>query len=486
MNDNKKKKPSPEVTGKIPPQAIELEIAVLGAIMLESDVYFEVADIFLPEIFYKDSHALIAQAIVSLKNKSNPVDIQTVVEELKRMGKLESVGGAYEVVVLTNGVVSSAHVPFHLRLLMQYAIKREVIKAGTIMINEGYDDSTDVFDVIDNVGRSVSTLTNKIITGKIDSMATLYNKAIAYNSILISKKGLAGVPSGYQRMDRLTGGWQKSDLIIVAARPAMGKTALVLSYARNAAVMYNIPVAVFSLEMSSLQLTARLQSQETGMKLEKFLREGLNEIEEQDTMNTCEKLINSPLFIDDTPGISVFELRNKARKLKREKNIQLICIDYLQLMNGGGKFVNKESEISFISQSLKSLAKELDIPIIALSQLSRAVETRGGDKIPMLSDLRDSGSLEQDADMVIFIHRPEYYGIMEDGNGVSTAGKAQAIIAKHRNGSTENVKMGWEGMCTRFFDVGESFSSFINQPKIKAAPDPNKFIEPEQSEIVHT
>lgn len=438
--------------GKMPPQAVELEVAVLGAVMLEKEAYYNVVEYFKPEIFYKENHSTIAEAIISVANRSEPVDILTVTQELIKMGKLQEVGGAYYVTSLANGVSSSASIDFHMKLLVQFAIKREVIVTGSNMIKEAYDETTDVFDVIDLAERKVTALTNQIITSKIESVATLYNKSIKHNELLRTKKGLAGVPSGFEKMDRITGGWQKTDLIIVAARPGMGKTALLLGYARNAAVRYKMPIAIFSLEMSSLQLMARLQSQETGTPLENYLRIGLNDLEAQMDMEGCTHLINSDLYIDDTPAITVFELKNKARKLKRDKNIQAIFIDYLQLVKGGGKFQNKEAEVSFVSNSLKALAKELDIPVIALAQLSRSVESRGGDKIPTLADLRDSGAIEQDADMIQFIYRPEYYNIFQDEAGNDTKGKAMIIIAKHRNGSVDQVKLGWVGSCTKFTD----------------------------------
>lgn len=466
--------------GKMPPQSVELEEAILGAVMLEQEAFMEIQEYFKPVIFYKEAHERIANAILTLKGKSEPADILTVTQELKRTGELELVGGAYYITQLTNRVASSANIQFHMRLLVEFYVKREVICGGTQMIKRAYEESSDIFNVIDEAGKTIMALTDKIIVGKINSIRTLYNKFLDRNHKIITNKGMGGVPSGFQIMDRITGGWQNSDLIIIAARPAMGKTSLALNYARNAAVMFKKPTLFFSLEMSNMQLTARLVSNETGEDLSKFMRDGIpNDMEIQINMQQCGDLINAPLFIDDTPGLSVFELKAKARKKMRDNGIELIVVDYLQLMHGSGTYRNREEEVSDISRSLKAFAKELDIPIIALSQLSREVEKRGGDPIPKLSDLRESGSIEQDADMVIFVHRPEYYGITVDGNGQNTAGKAEAIIAKNRNGPVDKVKMGWEGKCTRFIDVGESFAAYeLNTPKSKYIANPNKFIEP--------
>ena len=458
--------------GLIPPQAPEIEQAVLCAILLDKEAIESVEEFFHAEMFYVDSHKTIAESIINIRNRSEHVDSLTLIQELKRTNKLDLVGGAYFVSLLSSKISSSAHVVTHCRLLMELFMKRSVIAAGHTMSMEAYKEETDVFDIIDVAERSVTSLTAKLFSEKIDAVSTLFNKAMKHNELLMSRKGVAGIPSGFRQLDSITGGWQNSDFIIIAARPGMGKTALVLSYARNAAAMFNEPVAIFSLEMSSMQLMSRLQSQESGIPLEYYTRKGLNAEELKINMNACTKLVNSPIYIDETPAISVFQLRNKARKLKREKGIKAIFIDYLQLMSGGGKFTNRESEVSHISRSLKSLAKELNIPIIALSQLSRQVEQRGGEKIPTLSDLRDSGAIEQDADMIQFIYRPEYYGIMEDNSGNSTQGKAAIIIAKHRNGSTDTVQLGWIGSQTKFHDL----ESEIYSPTIKVAPHPDNFL----------
>ncbi|MBN8697051.1 MAG: replicative DNA helicase [Bacteroidetes bacterium] len=441
--------------GKMPPQAVELEEAVLGALMLEKDALTNVIDILKAESFYKDANSRIFGAIERLFTRSEPVDILTVTQELKKTGELEMVGGAYYITQLTNRVASAANAEFHARIVAQKYIQRELIRTSTETIKDAYEESSDVFDLLDKAEKSLFSIVEGNIKKNYDKMSTLIRKAIEQIEVAKNKKdGLSGIPSGLTALDRLTSGWQKSDLVILAARPAMGKTALVLSVARNAAVDFNKPVAVFSLEMSSLQLVTRLISSESELSGEKLKKGSLADHEFEQLNAKIQKLAEAPLFIDDTPGLSVFELRAKARRLKEQHNIELIIIDYLQLMTAGGEGRgNREQEISTISRSLKGLAKELNVPVIALSQLSRAVETRGGDKKPQLSDLRESGAIEQDADMVMFIHRPEYYGITEDENGAPTIGVGELIVAKHRNGPVDSVKVRYIGQYTKFADL---------------------------------
>jgi len=441
--------------GKMPPQAVELEEAVLGALMLEKDALTNVIDILKPQSFYKDANARIFQAIEQLFTRSEPVDILTVTQELKKTGELDLVGGAYYITQLTNRVASAANAEFHARIVAQKFIQRELIRISTKTINDAYEDGSDVFDLLDNAEKNLFSIVEGNIKKNYDKMSTLIRKAIDQIEITKNNKGnFSGVPSGLTALDRLTSGWQKSDLVIIAARPAMGKTALVLSMARNAAVDFNKPVAIFSLEMSSLQLVTRLIASESELSSEKLKKGNLEDYEFQQLNDKIRKLSDAPLFIDDTPGLSVFELRAKARRLKEQHGIELLIVDYLQLMTAGGEGKgNREQEIATISRSLKGLAKELEIPVIALSQLSRAVETRGGDKRPQLSDLRESGAIEQDADMVMFIHRPEYYNITEDENGSSTLGMAELIIAKHRNGPVDSAKTRYIGQFTKFADL---------------------------------
>ncbi len=441
--------------GKMPPQAVELEEAVLGALMLEKDALTNVIDILKPQSFYKDSNSRIFHAIEQLFTRSEPVDILTVTQELKKTGELDLVGGAYYITQLTNRVASAANAEFHARIVAQKFIQRELIRISTKTINDAYEDGSDVFDLLDNAEKNLFSIVEGNIKKNYDKMSTLIRKAIDQIEITKNNKGnFSGVASGLTSLDRLTSGWQKSDLVIIAARPAMGKTALVLTMARNAAVDFNKAVAIFSLEMSSLQLVTRLIASESELSSDKLKKGNLEDYEFQQLNDKIKKLAEAPLFIDDTPGLSVFELRAKARRLKEQYNIELIIVDYLQLMTAGGEGKgNREQEIATISRSLKGLAKELEIPVIALSQLSRAVETRGGDKRPQLSDLRESGAIEQDADMVMFIHRPEYYNITEDENGASTIGMAELIIAKHRNGPVDSAKTRYIGQFTKFTDL---------------------------------
>lgn len=441
--------------GKMPPQAVDLEEAVLGAIMLEKDALTNVIDILKPEAFYKDSHSRIFAAIFRLFSRSEPVDILTVTQELKKTGELDAVGGAYYITQLTNRVASAANAEFHARIIVQKFIQRELIRISTETINDAYEESTDVFDLLDKAEGNLFSIVQGNIRRNYDTMSSLINQAIKQIEKAREKEdGLSGIPSGLTALDRITSGWQNSDLVIIAARPAMGKTAFVLSVARNAAVEFNHPVAIFSLEMSSLQLVTRLISSESELSGEKIKKGQLEEHEFQQLNVKTNKLAQAPIFIDDTPGLSIFELRAKARRLKEQHDIQLLVIDYLQLMTAGNEGRgNREQEISSISRSLKGLAKELNIPVLALSQLSRAVETRGGDKRPQLSDLRESGAIEQDADMVIFLHRPEYYNITEFADGTSAIDAAEIIIAKHRNGPVDTARVKYVGKHTKFLDL---------------------------------
>ena len=441
--------------GKLPPQAVELEEAVLGALMLERDALTNVIDILKPQSFYKDANARIFAAIEQLFTRSEPVDILTVTQELKKTGELEIVGGAYYITQLTNRVASAANAEFHARIVAQKFIQRELIRISTDTIRDSYEESSDVFDLLDKAEKNLFSIVEGNIKKNYDKMSTLIRLAIEQIDRIKENQGqFSGIQSGLTALDRITSGWQNSDLVIIAARPAMGKTALVLTMARNAAVDFKHPVAVFSLEMSSLQLVTRLIASETELSSEKLKKGTLEDYEYAQLNEKIKQIAEAPLFIDDTPGLSVFELRAKARRLKEQHKIELIIIDYLQLMTAGGEGKgNREQEIATISRSLKGLAKELNIPVIALSQLSRAVETRGGDKRPVLSDLRESGAIEQDADIVMFIHRPEYYNITEDGEGNSTIGVAELIIAKHRNGPIDSAKTRYIGKYTKFTDL---------------------------------
>ncbi len=444
--------------GRVPPQATDLEEVVLGAMMLEKDAVNAVIEFLKPEVFYKDNHQKIFKAIQELFTKSEPVDILTVTNQLKSNGDLDIVGGAYYISQLTNRVVSAANIEFHARIILQKHIQRELIRISTDIINKAYEDTTDVFDLLDNAEQGLFAVSETNLRRSFSSMTDLVKQAILdIESAKNSGSNLRGVPSGYTELDRITSGWQKSDLIILAARPSMGKTALALNIARNISVDFQRPVAFFSLEMSSVQLVTRLISSETYLPAEKLRKGDLADYEWQQLNSRISPLVKAKLYIDDTPQLSIFELRAKCRRLKQQHDIQMVFVDYLQLMTAGNENRgNREQEISNISRSLKSLAKELDVPVLALSQLSRQVESRPGSKKPILSDLRESGAIEQDADMVIFIYRPEYYGMTEDGEGNSTVGQAVISIAKHRNGKLGDVNLRFIGQFARFDELDSS------------------------------
>ena len=435
------------VFGKIPPQAKELEEAILGAIMLEKSAFDTVIEILKPECFYVEVHQRIYKAMQSLAIKSLPIDLLTVVEELKFIGDLEFVGGPYFVSKLTNSVVSSANIDAHCRIVLQKFIQRELIRISGEIIGDAYEDSTDVFDMLDEAETKLFGITNNHLRKNFDSIDAVLVKTIQRIEDMRNRDDdISGVPTGFASMDRITYGWQPTDLIILAARPSVGKTAFALNLARNAAMNPTKPTAVgfFSLEMSSGQLVQRILSAESEIMLEKISRGKLEEHEmKQLYKKGIEKLSKAPIYIDDSAALNIFELRAKCRRLKNKHNIGLIIIDYLQLMSGSAdRNSNREQEISRISRDLKSLAKELQVPIIALSQLSREVEKRKeGNKMPQLSDLRESGAIEQDADMVMFLYRPEYYDITANEFGENNKGETHVKIAKHRNGSLETIKL---------------------------------------------
>ena len=464
---------------RIPPQAIDLEEVVLGALMLEKNAVNAVIDILTPEVFYKETHQMIYSAIKELFAKSEPIDILTVTNQLKSNGNLDVVGGPYYISLLTNRVVSSANIEYHARIILQKYIQRQLIVISSEIIRDAYEDTTDVFDLLNSAENKIFQISENNLKKSHNQMPDLVTLAIKdIETARNSTSTLRGVPSGYTELDRITQGWQKSDLIILAARPSMGKTAFALNLARNAAVDFDKPIAFFSLEMSSVQLVTRLISTETMLTADKLRTGNLAEYEWQQLNSMVTPLVNAKIFIDDTPQLSIFDLRAKCRRLKQQHDIQMIFIDYLQLMTAKGeKNGTREQEISTISPSLKSLAKELDVPVLALSQLSRSVETRTGSKKPILSDLRESGAIEQDADMVLFIYRPEYYGLSEE-DGESTKGKSIISIAKHRNGKLGDVNLKFIGQYAKFEDPEQniiettSFSpnSKFDQPGMMRIP----------------
>ena len=489
-NVRKRVRKSPEVPslldhGRVPPQAVDLEEAVLGAIMLEKDALSTVIDILKPEVFYKEAHRVIFKAIISLFNKSEPVDILTVTNQLKSSGDLELIGGAYHITQLTSRVASSANVEYHSRIILQKHIQRELIRISSDIIKDAFEDTTDVFDLLDRAEQNLFAVSETNIRRGQEEITQLMREAI--KEIEIAKDSdtkMRGVPSGFTELDRVTNGFQKSDLIILASRPGMGKTAFALTLARNMAVGFNTPIAFFSLEMSSIQLVTRLISAETQLKSDKLRKGDLQDFEWQQLNTKIRNLEDAKIFIDDTPALSIFELRAKCRRMKAQNDIQMIFVDYLQLMVGQQEHKgNREQEISQISRSLKSLAKELDVPIMALSQLSRAVETRAGDKRPILSDLRDSGAIEQDADLVIFIYRPEYYQLNEDDKGNPTAGLANINIAKHRNGALANIELRFIADFAKFAEVDSAGFDNFNADGDAFKTIPSKMNDMEDNEV---
>ena len=465
--------------GKLPPQVLELEEAVLGAMMIDKKGVDEVIDILQPDAFYKEAHKYIFEAIVQLFTDTQPIDLLTVSAQLRKNAKLELAGGDFYLIQLTQKISSSAHIEFHSRIILQKFIQRSLIRISSDIIEESYDETTDVFDLLDKAESKLYEVTQGNIKRSSETAQSLVLQAKKRIEEIANQKGLSGVETGFTKLDAITSGWQPSDLIIIAARPGMGKTAFVLSMARNIAIDFGHPVALFSLEMSSVQLITRLISSETGLSSEK-LRTGKLEKHEWEQLSVKVKnLEKAPLFIDDSPSLSIFDLRAKARRLASQHGIKIIIVDYLQLMTAGGNGKNggnREQEISTISRNLKALAKELGIPVIALSQLSRAVETRGSSKRPLLSDLRESGAIEQDADIVSFIYRPEYYKIDEwdDEEQSPSAGQAEFIIAKHRNGSLENVRLKFIGNLGKFDNLEDYSGSYDDLPS-KMNHDDNPF-----------
>jgi len=468
--------------GKIPPQAIDLEEAVLGAMLIDEKGVNEIIELLSPEVFYKRSHQLIYESIERLFRESEPIDLLTVSADLKKNKNFEQVGGDFYLISLSQKVSSSAHIEFHSRIILQKYIQRKLITISNEIIQKSYNESTDVMDLLDEAESKLYDVAQGNIKTSTESAQNLVIRAKNRIEEIAKQEGLSGVSTGFDKLDKLTSGWQPSDLVIIAARPGMGKTALALSMARNISVKQDIPVAFFSLEMSSVQLITRLISSETGLSSDKLRTGKLADHEWQQLNIKVSDLESAPLYIDDSPSLTIFELRAKARRLASSHGIKLIIIDYLQLMNIGSsnKAGNREQEISTISRNLKALAKELDIPVIALSQLSRAVETRGGTKRPILSDLRESGAIEQDADIVSFLYRPEYYGITEWDDEMKTPseGQGEFIVAKHRNGALDSIKLKFIANLGKFEDLGGYDSPFEFQSKLNPDNKLSDFSEP--------
>ncbi|MEG0925677.1 MULTISPECIES: replicative DNA helicase [Chryseobacterium] len=452
--------------GKMPPNAVDFERLVVGTFLIDKKGLDHSIDLLTPEVFYDPRHQVIFSTILKLYEGNHPVDLMTVIQNLKKDDKLSQAGGDHYIIDLTMGVSSSAHIEYHVRVILEKYILRSLINVSANVIDSSYKESTDVFELLDKAEQSFFEITNGTIKKGFDTANSLVKQAIDTIKSLKDKEGISGVPSGFRDIDKETGGWQNSDLIIIAARPAMGKTAFLLSMARNIAVGHQIPMALFSLEMASVQLITRMIASETKISSEKLRKGTLDDEEWQRLFSNVSELENAPLYIDETPSLSIFDFRAKCRRLVMQHGVRLIMVDYLQLMTAGssGKGVgNREQEISMISRSLKAIAKELNVPVIALSQLSRSVETRPG-KRPQLSDLRESGAIEQDADIVSFIFRPEYYKITvwdndDEGQETSTENQAELIIAKHRNGATADVRLSFLKHFAKFGDIEAAFDS---------------------------
>ena len=450
------------------PQALEVERAVLGALMNDRDAYAVVCEILSPESFYEQRNQLIYSAIRDLSLAEKPVDVLTVTDELERQGSLDKVGGAIYIADLSNKVASSANIEYHARIIAHKFLARQLISFASEIETKAFDGSMDIDDLMQEAEGSLFELSRRNMKKDYTQIDPVISNAVeVIQKAAANKDGLTGVPTGYHKLDNITSGWQSSDLVIIAGRPAMGKTSFALSMAKNIAADYKVPMAFFSLEMSNVQLVNRLISNCCEIQGSKILNGQLKPDEWERLDKRLNNLIGSPLYVDDTPGLSVFELRTKARRLVRDHGVKIIMIDYLQLMNANGmRFSSRQEEVSTISRSLKQIAKELDIPILALSQLNRGVESREGleGKRPQLSDLRESGAIEQDADMVLFVHRPEYYHIYQDENGRDLHGMAQIIIAKHRKGATGDVLLNFRGEFTRFENPEDTSSNLNNAP----------------------
>ena len=489
-NNNRRKRsqmPVNNTYGHLPPQALEVENAVLGALMIDKDAYAIVCELLYPESFYDPRHQLIYAAIRDLNMEEKPVDVLTVTERLAKSGNLEEVGGPGYVAELSSKVASSANIEYHAQIIAQKSLARQLISFSSVIQTKAFDETVDVEELMQEAEGSLFELSQRNMKKDYTQINPVIEQALkVIQAAAANSDGLTGISTGYYKLDDMTSGWQNSDLVIIAGRPAMGKTSFALSMAKNIAADSRVPMAFFSLEMSNVQLVNRLISNACEIQGSKILNGQLQRDEWDRIDKHINNLLDAPLYIDDTPGLSVFELRTKARRLVREHGVKLIMIDYLQLMNANGmRFGSRQEEVSTISRSLKGLAKELDIPILALSQLNRGVEGREGieGQRPMLSDLRESGAIEQDADMVLFVHRPEYYHIYQDENGRDLRGMAQIIIAKHRKGATGDVLLTFRGEFTRFenpedrnldnrapMDGGEIRGSRVNGEDVNPIP----------------
>ena len=437
---------------RLPPQNIDAEQAVLGAMLIKKEAIAEVSQLLRPEDFYRDAHKIIYEAMLTLFNRNEPADIVTVTNYLNNESKLDKVGGIAFVTALANVVPTAANVIYHANIVREKADLRHLINTATDIAGMAYEAADDVADVIDKSEKMIMEVANRqnvsAFTPMKDIVIETFDKI---NLLYESKGGLTGIPSGFRDLDALTSGLQASDLILVAARPSMGKTAFTLNIAANVALKSKKTVAFFSLEMSKQQLVQRMLCSEGGIDSQKLKNGDLSNEDWDKLVRTADRVSSAPLYIDDTAGITVMELRSKARRLKAEQGLDLIIIDYLQLMQGRGRggSDNRQQEISEISRSLKAVARELNVPVIALSQLSRSVESRQI-KRPMLSDLRESGSLEQDADIVMCLYREDYYDPETTNKNIT-----EVIVAKHRNGPVDTIRMFFTKQFTRFNDLSK-------------------------------
>lgn len=458
--------------GKLPPQAQELEDSVIGALMIEKEAYGTVADLLRPEVFYKDQNRMVFEAIRELASKDQPIDVMTVGEKMKTQGTLEKAGGLVYLADLSRRVASAAHLRYHAQIIAQKATARDLIAMAAQIEEKAYDETQDIDDLMQEAEAGIFEITQRSQKRDVTQIDPVIEEAFKRMAKAAENTGsISGIPSGFNALDKITSGWQTPDLVIIAARPAMGKTAFVLSMAKHMAIDREIPTAIFSLEMSNVQLVNRLIMNVCEIEGEKIKTGKMSKADSQKLNTKINIMKGKPLYMDDTPSLSIFELRSKARKLVHDHGVRIIIIDYLQLMNAqGSSFGSREQEVSIISRGLKGLAKELDIPIIALSQLNRGVEARTGieGKTPQLSDLRESGAIEQDADMVCFIHRPEYYHIYTDEKSAKDLrGLAQIIVAKHRNGATDSIWLRFRGKYAKFQNEDEAIDpDELNTPMI--------------------
>ena len=451
--------------GNKPPQALDVEESVLGAMMLEPSGVDQALEGLDPDCFYDPRHRSVFEAMLELVKNHVPVDIVTVTSKLREKGDLEIVGGSSVLAGFTEKVGSAANLEYYIRILRQKAIQRDLITASYQILKDSFDDSIVVDDLIDKSESRIYDATRSIARREVQDIGSILKFVVDDIEEKQKSTGLGGVPSGYPSIDRVTNGWQPSDLVIIAARPSVGKTAFALNIARNAAVDHHMPVAVFSLEMSCAQLAKRLVVSETGLSGDKIKGSiKLEDYEWEQLEYRIRDLSRAPLYIDDTPSLPVMEFRTKAKNLVKNKGVKLIVVDYLQLMQAPdqGKGGLREQEVAYISRPLKATAKELNVPILALSQLSRnAVQRQGSGGKPVLSDLRESGSIEQDADMVIFIHRPDYLGLSDNPEDKE---KTQIIIAKHRNGETKDIDMVFRSEQVRFMEPDDTLVARASIP----------------------